>query len=241
MTIQKQERDIAYKEEEIRSVKNIAREVAEQLRPQQKREDKFTDLLTVKDNEIQARDIQIAQLTETISALKAELNDASRESNKVTDLRLQFESKIDTKEEAIQTLREENVRFRDEVRGKDLAIQALSDTLIDRGEDNMKLVEKLSAVKNHQLQTQYLNQSYLVYYISKKGIQDMLVRHYYFSNCIQFRFVSDMTVDYHFFLEIREKTEKSNKKPARFINMLDVKSIEPNQKMNFTLQYYENI
>jgi hypothetical protein len=34
MTIQKQERDIAYKEEEIRSVKNIAREVAEQLRPQ---------------------------------------------------------------------------------------------------------------------------------------------------------------------------------------------------------------
>lgn len=83
--------------------------------------------------------------------MKAELNDASRESNKVTDLRLQFESKIDTKEEAIKTLREENVRFRDEVRGKDLAIQALSDTLIDRGEDNMKLVEKLSAVKNHQL------------------------------------------------------------------------------------------
>ena len=79
------------------------------------------------------------------------MNDASRESNKVTDLRLQFESKIDTKEEAIKTLREENVRFRDEVRGKDLAIQALSDTLIDRGEDNMKLVEKLSAVKNHQL------------------------------------------------------------------------------------------
>jgi len=37
-----------------------------------------------------------------------------------------------------------------------------------------------------------------------------------------------MTVDYHFFLEIREKTDKSKKKPARFINMLDVKSIEPN-------------
>lgn len=230
MTIQKQERDIAYKEEEIRSVKNIAREVAEQLGPQQKREDKFTGLLMVKDNEIQARDIHIAQLTEINNRQKAELNDASRESNKVTDLRLKFESNIETKEEAIQSLREENIRFRDEVRGKDMAIQALSETLIDRGKDNMNLVEKLSAVKNHQLQTQYLNQSYLVHNISKKGIQDVL-----------FRFVTDMTVDYHFFLEIREKTEKSIKKPARFINMLDVKSIEPNQKMNFTLQYYENI
>jgi hypothetical protein len=29
MTVQKQERDIAYKDEEIRAVKNVAREVAE--------------------------------------------------------------------------------------------------------------------------------------------------------------------------------------------------------------------
>lgn len=41
MTIQKQERDILYKDEEIKSVKNIARDLAEQLEPVKKREEEF--------------------------------------------------------------------------------------------------------------------------------------------------------------------------------------------------------
>ena len=39
MTIQKQERDILYKDEEIKSIKNIARDLAEELEPVKKREE----------------------------------------------------------------------------------------------------------------------------------------------------------------------------------------------------------
>ena len=41
MTIQKQERDILYKDEEIKSIKNIARDAAEQLELVQRREEEF--------------------------------------------------------------------------------------------------------------------------------------------------------------------------------------------------------
>ena len=41
MNIQKQERDLLYKDEEIKSIKNIARDVAEQLEPVQRREEEF--------------------------------------------------------------------------------------------------------------------------------------------------------------------------------------------------------
>lgn len=38
LTLQKQERDILYKDEEIKSIKNIARDVAEELEPAKVRE-----------------------------------------------------------------------------------------------------------------------------------------------------------------------------------------------------------
>jgi hypothetical protein len=38
LTMQKQERDILYKDEEIKSIKNIARDVAEELEPAKIRE-----------------------------------------------------------------------------------------------------------------------------------------------------------------------------------------------------------
>ena len=44
----------------------------------------------------------------------------------------------------------------DEIRGKDEAIKALSDTLIEKGTKNMELVEKITEMKNHQMTTHYL-------------------------------------------------------------------------------------
>ena len=91
------------------------------------------------------------------------------------DLQLQFEGKLDKKESQILALQEEIVRLRDSVLGKDDAISALSHTLLEKGEHNRRLTEKLAEVKNHQLKTHFLNEWFLVTKPSKKGPIDLLV------------------------------------------------------------------
>lgn len=49
MTIQKQERDILYKDEEIKSIKNIARDLAEELEPVKKREEDLKQAIVERD------------------------------------------------------------------------------------------------------------------------------------------------------------------------------------------------
>ena len=49
MTIQKQERDILYKDEEIKSIKNIARDLAEELEPVKKREEDLKQVILERD------------------------------------------------------------------------------------------------------------------------------------------------------------------------------------------------
>ena len=68
-----------------------------------------------------------------MSQVKRHLNDESRENNKMVDMRLDFEAKLDRKEGDIHHLKEEVVKQRDEIRGKDEAIKALSMTLLDKG------------------------------------------------------------------------------------------------------------
>ena len=46
-------------------------------------------------------------------------------------------------------LKEENHRMRDNIHGKDEAIKALTMTLLEKGEHNMRLSEKLAEIKNH--------------------------------------------------------------------------------------------
>ena len=40
---------------------------------------------------------------------------------------------------------------RDEVKGKDMAIRALSETLLNKGEENALLSEQVNEIKNHHL------------------------------------------------------------------------------------------
>lgn len=49
MTIQKQERDILYKDEENKSIKNIARDLAEQLEPVKKNEEELKAIIADRD------------------------------------------------------------------------------------------------------------------------------------------------------------------------------------------------
>lgn len=53
-------------------------------------------------------------------------------------------------------------KYRDEIRGKDEAIKALSMTLIEKGKENQRLTEMVVEIKNHHLMTQILGQKFLV-------------------------------------------------------------------------------
>ncbi len=61
------------------------------------------------------------------------------------------------------------------MKGKTQAIVALTHTLLEKGDHNRKLMEKLSEMKNHQLSHHFLNQWYLVSRATKKDTHDFLV------------------------------------------------------------------
>ena len=75
----------------------------------------------------------------------------------MTDERLSLEGELEKKENWIHQLQEDVVKMKDETRGKDLAIQALSQTLIEKGEENQKMSEMVSQIKNHLLTTDTYN------------------------------------------------------------------------------------
>ena len=81
--------------------------------------------------------------------LARQLSDESLHKNKITDVQLEFEARIDKKEVQIHSLKEEVVKYRDEIRGKDEAIKALSMTLIEKGKENQRLTEMVVEIKNH--------------------------------------------------------------------------------------------
>lgn len=74
MTIQKQERDMLYKDEEIKAVKNIARDCAEQLEPVKKREEEFNRVIADKERLLQDEKIDKEKLVLEIQQLKDTLS-----------------------------------------------------------------------------------------------------------------------------------------------------------------------
>ncbi len=62
--------------------------------------------------------------------LRHKMENAIKESNEVIDIKLEYESKLDKKDHLIQHLEEEIAKLQDEIKGKDMAIHALSDTLL---------------------------------------------------------------------------------------------------------------
>lgn len=69
------------------------------------------------------------------------------------DLRLDFETKIDKRDIDNHRLKEDVVKYRDEIKGKDEALKALTLTLMEKGKDNQRLQELVIQIKNHQLET----------------------------------------------------------------------------------------
>jgi predicted RNase H-like nuclease (RuvC/YqgF family) len=136
------------------------------------------------------------------------------------DLRMDFGAQLDKRDADIHRLTEDVVRQRDEIRGKDEAIKALSMTLLEKGKDNQKLAEMVLEIKNHQLETQVLGQKFLV---TRPGIvknEDLI-----------FRFTHDKSREEDYFLEICD----SKGKPLRAIAVCDIEGIEPCQGTRFLL------
>ncbi len=89
------------------------------------------------------------EMKSDLEEVKRKLNDESSQNNKLVDLRLDFEAKIDKRDLDIHRLKEEVVKQKDEIKGKDEAIKALTMTLLEKGKDNQKLSEMIIEIKNH--------------------------------------------------------------------------------------------
>ena len=163
MLIQKQERDIAFKDEEIKSVKNIARDVAQKLDPVKQMEVEFQKILNSKDQVILGKEDEIHGLFKVIEdhklqiqELKATIDMMEGEQYGKVDERLDWEAKIDKKEQIIYNLQEEVVKLKDDLVGKAEAISALSLTLIEKAQDNAKLSEMVTEIKQHHINSSVL-------------------------------------------------------------------------------------
>ena len=85
-----------------------------------------------------------------------EIEMTNQHTNQLTDLRLDFEAKIEKKDKELFELMEILQKLKDDIKGKDQAIRALSDTLLEKGEENQRLSEAVNEIKNHHLTTSVL-------------------------------------------------------------------------------------
>ena len=143
LLVQKLERDIGFKDEELKSLRNIARDMAEQMEPVErvKRE---------KDREMEG---MRGRMEEDIRGLRAEVDEGKRreeEMGREIGDRVDREWRMGVE---IEGLRAEIGRMREEMRGKDELVGALSNTLVEKGEENRKMAEKMTEIKNHYLET----------------------------------------------------------------------------------------
>jgi peptidoglycan hydrolase CwlO-like protein len=92
-----------------------------------------------------------------IADKEREMEEVRREGNKEIDQKLYYESVIDKKEESMVKLHDEIMRLREEIRTKDDEVREMSTKIIEKGEKNQKLTEKLAEMKNHYMTTHYLN------------------------------------------------------------------------------------
>lgn len=76
------------------------------------------------------------------------------------DVKLEFEGLLDKKDQLVHELQEQVEKLKDDIRGKDQAIQALSETLLEKGLENQKLSEAVNEIKNHHLATTILGQKF---------------------------------------------------------------------------------
>lgn len=64
------------------------------------------------------------------------------------DEKLDIETKLDSKDNNEQALREEIIALKDQISGKDKAIKQLGDVIMQNGQENEKLSEMVSVFKN---------------------------------------------------------------------------------------------
>ena len=113
-----------------------------------KKEDEWIQKLKMKDFLLDEEQYKNKQLEDKIEELKKELDQVTSEKLKVVDLQLQHDSELDKKDTVIHSLEEDIEKLKDEIMGKNAAIAALSQTLVEKADENKKLAESLSLLKN---------------------------------------------------------------------------------------------
>jgi hypothetical protein len=92
------ERDLLYKDEEIKSIKNIARDLAEQLEPVKKREEDYRAIITEKDQIIFNEKNDKEKVLAEMQQIKETLSQENKQNNILTDMKLEWEATVDRKD-----------------------------------------------------------------------------------------------------------------------------------------------
>jgi hypothetical protein len=92
------ERDLLYKDEEIKSIKNIARDLAEQLEPVKKREEDYRAIITEKDQIIINEKNDKEKVLAEMQQIKDTLSQQNKQNNILTDMKLEWEATVDRKD-----------------------------------------------------------------------------------------------------------------------------------------------
>jgi hypothetical protein len=92
------ERDLLYKDEEIKSIKNIARDLAEQLEPVKKREEDYRAIITEKDQIIINEKNDKEKVLAEMQQIKDTLSQENKQNNILTDMKLEWEATVDRKD-----------------------------------------------------------------------------------------------------------------------------------------------
>ena len=130
----------------------------------------------------------------------SELEESNREMLQLKDMKLDFEGKLENIDQKEHGLKQEINTLKDHLKGKDMAINHLSNTLMEKGQENENLTEMVTFFKNKILVENCFHTTFGAQKLEGNGMQPIKN-----NSELTIGFIRDQHDEEEFYMEIATK------------------------------------
>jgi len=188
--------------------------------------------MNMKALEAEAKDREVARYRLEIEEKQEDVENQRKDMLKMKDDRLDFEARVDQTFVRERSLQEEVVQLREKLGGKDQALAALSQSLMQKALAHQQMSEKYNQFKNKLMQENCFHVNFLATHLAKNLLVEQATE-------VTIGFIRDKSFEEEFFMviECKEFNTKTCQKDRQLVAVEDVLEIEHTDGLRFQIHY----
>jgi predicted RNase H-like nuclease (RuvC/YqgF family) len=233
--LKKNEAEQREKEQSLKDTQTMAEKFAGQVQEAERREQELTQLVELKDVELEEKEQEVQRLRLQVADLKLEVQELNSKALKLKDRFMDFDASVDKHRDRERQFLEEISSLKDQLLGKDQAIKALGQNLLEKGREHELMSEKFNVFKNKLISENCFHTQYAARKIEGRGLLSPKVSE------VTIGFMRDPTFEEEFFLvvESKEFSPLTGSRQRKLIAIDDVLEIEHTQNFEFRIAFCE--